>query len=81
VNTKKIAITIPNSLVLQVDAISKQQGLSRSRFISDVLRERIEDERNQRIKEAYDRVFSDQDIYNEQLNNTAGSGASKKAEE
>jgi metal-responsive CopG/Arc/MetJ family transcriptional regulator len=71
-NTQKIAITIPMDLVLIIDEISKQQGISRSRFISEILREKMMKDRDQRIKEAYDRIFSDKSICKEQLDTAAG---------
>ena len=66
-HTQKVAITIPKGLVTMIDDISKKQGLSRSKFISMVLREKIEAERNRHIKDAYDRTFSDESIRKEQL--------------
>lgn len=71
-NTQKIAITIPMDLVLIIDEISKQQGISRSRFISEILREKMMKDRDRRIKEAYDRIFSDESICKEQLDTAAG---------
>jgi metal-responsive CopG/Arc/MetJ family transcriptional regulator len=71
-NTQKIAITIPMDLVLIIDEISKQQGISRSRFISEILREKVMKDRDRRIKEAYDRIFSDESICKEQLDTAAG---------
>ncbi len=70
-NTQKVAITIPINLVHIIDVISKQRGLSRSRFISIVLEERISEERDRSIREAYDRIFSDESVCDEQLQ-TAG---------
>ena len=70
-NTQKVAITIPMNLVNIIDAISKQRGLSRSKFISIILEERVSEERNKSIKEAFDRIFSDESVCNEQLQ-TAG---------
>ncbi len=70
-NTQKVAITIPMNLVNIIDAISKQRGMSRSKFISIVLAERVSEERNRSIKEAYNRIFSDESVCNEQLQ-TAG---------
>ncbi len=71
-HTQKIAITIPMDLVLMIDAISKQQGISRSRLISDALREKMMKEKDRSIKEAYDRIFSDESVCKEQLDTTAG---------
>jgi metal-responsive CopG/Arc/MetJ family transcriptional regulator len=67
-HTKKVAITIPKELVAMVDDISKKRGLSRSKFISMVLMERVVSERNRYIKNTYDRIFSDESIKEEQLN-------------
>ena len=67
-HTQKVAITIPKELVTMIDVISKRKGLSRSKFISTVLREKLTSERNRLIKDAYDRVFSDQSVRKEQLN-------------
>ncbi|MFH1673928.1 MAG: hypothetical protein ABIF87_10970 [Pseudomonadota bacterium] len=67
-HTQKVAITIPKELVAMVDDISKKRGLSRSKFISIVLREKVIAERKRHIKDTYDRVFSDEAIRKEQLN-------------
>ncbi len=65
-NTQKVAITIPADLVVMIDDISKQMGLSRSKYISTVLREKILSERERQIKDSYNRVFSDDSIKKEQ---------------
>ncbi len=66
-NTRKVAITMPKDLVAVVDAISRERGISRSKFISLMIEEKITDERDRNLKEAYDRVFSDDSIKKEQL--------------
>ena len=66
-NTKKVAITIPADLVVMIDDISKEMGLSRSKYISTVLREKVLSEKERQIKDSYDRVFSDDLIKKEQL--------------
>ena len=66
-HTQKVAITIPKELVMLIDDISKKRGVSRSKFISAVLREKIMSERNRHVKDAYDQVFSDESIRKEQL--------------
>jgi len=66
-HTQKIAITIPKNLLVMIDADSKKQGLSRSKYISTVLYEKIKNEKERNIKSAYDRVFSDAAICREQL--------------
>jgi len=66
-NTVKVAITIPKDLVELIDLISKQTHLSRSKYITNVLREKILQENEMMIKETYDRVFSDDEMRKEQL--------------
>ena len=66
-NTQKVAITMPADLVKVVDEVSKKKGLSRSKYISVVLRERLLSDRENQIREAYNRVFSDELIQKEQL--------------
>ncbi len=66
-NTQKIAISMPADLVAMIDIISKQNGMSRSRFISTVLHEKVLNEKERQIKEVYNRVFSDDSIKKEQL--------------
>ena len=65
--TEKIAITIPSDLVSVIDEIRGKRGISRSKFITNILREKIKDDRAREIKEAYDRIFSDESVIKEQL--------------
>jgi metal-responsive CopG/Arc/MetJ family transcriptional regulator len=69
-HTQKVAITIPADLVIMIDDISKQLGLSRSKYISTVLREKVLIEKERQIKDSYNRVFSDESIKKEQLQTT-----------
>jgi metal-responsive CopG/Arc/MetJ family transcriptional regulator len=66
-HTQKIAITIPTDLVAVIDEISRLKGVSRSGFISAVLKEKISAERERQVKNEYDRIFSDETIQEEQL--------------
>ncbi len=66
-NTQKVAITVPKDLITIVDEISRQKGISRSKFISIVLRERIKKEKERQLKEDYNRVFEDDSMKKEQL--------------
>ena len=66
-NTQKVAITIPAELLTTIDDMSKKKGISRSRFISNILREKVLDEKEKQIKASYDRVFSDELILREQI--------------
>lgn len=77
-HTKKVAITIPSDLLCTIDDIRSEQGLSRSKFITLLLRQKIIDERSRQIKQAYDRVFSDETVVKEQLDTASwldGSGS------
>ena len=66
-NTQKVAITIPTDLLATIDDISKQKGISRSRYISNILREKVLDEKEKQIRASYDRIFSDELVLREQL--------------
>jgi metal-responsive CopG/Arc/MetJ family transcriptional regulator len=66
-NTQKVAITMPIELVTIIDDISKQKGMSRSKFISTVLRETVLIQKEKQLKDAYNRVFSEEAIRKEQL--------------
>ncbi len=66
-NTQKVAITVPKNLIVMVDKISRLKGMSRSKFISELLREKVRDEKDRQLREAYNRVFSDDSIKKEQL--------------
>ncbi len=65
--TQKVAITLPTDLLTTIDDMSKQKGMSRSGYISILLREKVLDEKEKQIKASYDRVFSDKLILREQL--------------
>jgi metal-responsive CopG/Arc/MetJ family transcriptional regulator len=66
-NTQKVAITVPKDLIVIVDEISRLKGISRSKLISRLLSEKVQDEKDQQLREAYNRVFSDDAIRKEQL--------------
>lgn len=66
-NTHKVAITIPNDIITVIDKISKEEGISRSRYISLVLRDKIKGEYEKKITSAYNNVFSDESMQKEQL--------------
>jgi metal-responsive CopG/Arc/MetJ family transcriptional regulator len=75
--TEKVAITIPSDLIAVIDDIRSRRGVSRSKFISILLRQKISDEQEREVREAYDRVFSDEAVAKEQVDTAAwfdGSG-------
>jgi hypothetical protein len=66
-NTQKIAITVPSDLLDIIDKTTEKSRMSRSKFISRLLREKLLEERNRQLKDQYDKVFSDGAICDEQL--------------
>jgi hypothetical protein len=67
--TQKVAITIPDDIIGIIDIISKQEGVSRSKYkyISQVLRNRIKEENAKKLTSIYNDVFLDESIRKEQL--------------
>ena len=59
-NTQKVAITIPMDVLAKIDVISKKLGLSRSKYISILLHEKLSEVIENQLKDSYDRVFSDE---------------------
>ena len=47
--TEKVAITIPSDLVAAIDEIRSRRGISRSRFITLMLRQKVKDEQAREI--------------------------------
>ena len=75
-NTQKVAITIPMDVLAKVDVISKKLGLSRSKYISILLKEKLSEVIENHLKESYDRVFSDDTVKQEQVDPTDWSAES-----
>lgn len=65
--TQKIAITVPDDLIGLIDQVSRARGVSRSSYISGVLREKLAAEQARRLRDAYNRVFDDEDLRREQI--------------
>ena len=74
--TQKVAITIPKDILEKIDDISAKLGLSRSKYISTLLQEKLSEVIENQLKEAYDRVFSDDAIQKEQVEPTEWSSQS-----
>ena len=66
-NTQKVAISMPSNLLASIDNMRKNIGLSRSKYISTLRRDKISEEKNNEIKKVYDAVFADESIKQEQL--------------
>ena len=65
-HTQKVAITVPKHILSMIDQISQTRGISRSKLISSILEEKIIEEKAAALKNAYDRVFEDEQIRPEQ---------------
>lgn len=65
-NTQKVAITVPKNILIMIDKISQQKGISRSKLISSMLEKKLEDEKFAYLKNTYDTVFNDDSIKEEQ---------------
>ncbi|MFC1886865.1 ribbon-helix-helix domain-containing protein [Thermodesulfobacteriota bacterium] len=64
---QKVAISMPEILIKEIDALSKKRGLSRSRYITQAVREKVIAEQKLFITECYNKIFSDVNIQKEQL--------------
>jgi len=65
-HTKKVAITIPNNILIMIDNISQAKGVSRSKLIATMLEKKLVEEKAAYLKSAYDSVFEDDAIRDEQ---------------
>jgi metal-responsive CopG/Arc/MetJ family transcriptional regulator len=65
--SSKIAITIPEDVLKQVDAAARARGQSRSGFISRVLRAALRARRDRDITRRLDAIFLDEQVAAEQL--------------
>jgi metal-responsive CopG/Arc/MetJ family transcriptional regulator len=68
--TQKVAISMPEDLIKDIDLISKNRGLSRSRYIASTLCAKVAHEKKEFLKQAYDRVFSDEKMQKQQRDTT-----------
>jgi len=65
-NTQKVAITVPKNILIMIDKISQKKGISRSKLISSMLENKLEDEKFAYLKNTYDTVYNDESIKAEQ---------------
>ncbi len=82
-NTQKVSLTISKELIGLIDSISKDLGISRSKYVSLALKEKIQEDQEKKIKESYDAVFSDESIRSEQIETAKwfdGQGSNKGQE-
>ena len=69
-HTQKVAITIPKNILIMIDNISHAKGISRSKLISAMLEQKLVEEKAAYLKNAYDSVFEDEVIREEQRSMT-----------
>lgn len=65
-HTQKVAITIPKNILIMIDNISQAKGISRSKLIASMLEQKLVDEKAIYLKNAYNSVFEDDDVKQEQ---------------
>jgi hypothetical protein len=65
--TLKIAVTVPEDVVEAVDAAAREKGMSRSGFISRVLRTAMKAKSDAEVTRKLDEIFTDPDAAADQL--------------
>jgi metal-responsive CopG/Arc/MetJ family transcriptional regulator len=65
-HTQKVAITIPKNILNMIDNISQAKGISRSKLIASMLKQKLAEEKAIYLKNAYDSVFEDDAVKAEQ---------------
>jgi hypothetical protein len=68
--TLKVAISMPEELVQEVDEARKDESMSRSGYITRLVQQAVRIQKQAKLKASYDRVFSDPAIAGEQLKST-----------
>ncbi|MBX3274153.1 MAG: ribbon-helix-helix protein, CopG family [Sandaracinaceae bacterium] len=63
---KKIAISVPEDVARQVDEAAAARGVTRSRFITDVLRTAARARTDAEITRRLDELFADETVTREQ---------------
>jgi len=64
--SKKFAISVPITVMQQVDLAARRQGVTRSRFVSNVLRRIADARRDAEVTRRINELFADQDVGAEQ---------------
>ena len=65
-SAKKFAISVPEEVMDQVDRAARGRGVTRSRFISDVLRRVAHARRDAEVTRRIDELFADPKLQKEQ---------------
>lgn len=64
--TKKFAISVPEDVMAQVDGAAADRGITRSRFITEMLRRVASARTDAEIRRRVNEVFADPDVAEEQ---------------
>ena len=64
--TTKVAITVPEEVLSEVDAAARAAGESRSGFISRILRTALKARRDAGVTQRLNELFADEDVVLEQ---------------
>jgi len=64
--TRKLAISVPEDVVHDVDAAAKKRGMTRSGFITDILRRIARARSDAEISRRVNEVFADPEVAKEQ---------------
>ena len=67
----KFAISVPIEVMQAVDRAAQERGITRSRFISEVLRRVARAKRDEEISRRIDQVLSDPELAREQRSTAA----------
>lgn len=78
---RKFAISIPEEVMEQIDEAAARRGITRSRFISDVLRTAARARTDAEITRRLDEVFSDPEVAREQRRTSRAFLAARAADE
>jgi len=65
-STTKIAITIPKNILEIIDQYAKNFKLPRSRIITNIIREKVEENEKDKLTKLTDQVFSNSKLRKEQ---------------
>lgn len=68
---RKLAISVPEAVIRQVDRAAKERKVTRSAFISDVLRRIARARSNAEITRRLDELFADPEMVREQKRTAA----------
>ena len=61
---KKVIVTLPEELLVQVDSLSKQEGMSRSAAVRDALSLYLEEQKKIRIRERMESGYMEMGMLN-----------------